>query len=272
MIRKPVQFQVQGARLSANRWEGTGAPVVLLHAGVADRRSWYSTADQLVGVGTVVAYDRRGFGDSPPSQVPFEHLDDLITVLDQLGEGPAWLVGSSNGGKVALDAALAHPDRVAGLVLLAPAISGAPAPEGLDAMTQQLGDQLDVAAGAGDAQEVNRLETWLWLDGPASHEGRVSGAARELALTMNAVILGNEVPDDAGTSNIDAWRHLEQIQATTTVAWGDLDVPFMIQRSEVLTTRLPHVRRQVIPGTAHLPYLERPALIANLIQVAVGGG
>jgi len=119
VIRKPVQFQVQGARLSADRWEGPGAPVVLLHAGVADRRSWYATVDQLMGVGTVVAYDRRGFGDSPPSQVPFEHLDDLIAVLDQLGEGPAWLVGSSNGGKVALDAALAHPDRVAGLVLLA---------------------------------------------------------------------------------------------------------------------------------------------------------
>ena len=128
VIREPVQFQVPGARLSADRWEGTGTPVVLLHAGVADRRSWYATADQLMGVGTMVAYDRRGFGDSPPSQVPFEHLDDLITVLDQLGEGPAWLVGSSNGGKVALDAALAHTDRGAGLVLLAPAISVAPAP------------------------------------------------------------------------------------------------------------------------------------------------
>ena len=271
-MRKPVQFQVQGARLTADRWEGTGAPVVLLHAGVADRRSWHATADQLKGVGTVVAYDRRGFGASPPSQVPFEHLDDLIAVLDQLGEGPAWLVGSSSGGKVALDAALAHPDQVAGLVLLAPAISGAPAPDRVDTRTRRLGDQLDAASGAGDAKEVNRLETWLWLDGPGSHEGRVGGAARELALTMNAVILGNEVPDDAGTSDIDVWHHLEQVQAPTTVAWGDLDVPFMIQRSEVLTARLPHVQRQVIPGTAHLPYLERPALIATLIQAAVAAG
>lgn len=69
MTREPVQFQVEGTRLAADRWwAGTGAPVILLHAGTADRRSWYATADHLAGIGTVVAYDRRGFGDSPPSR------------------------------------------------------------------------------------------------------------------------------------------------------------------------------------------------------------
>ena len=47
-------------------------------------------------------------------------------MLDAVGVDRAWLVGSSAGGRVAVDAALAYPERVAGLVLLAPAISGEP--------------------------------------------------------------------------------------------------------------------------------------------------
>lgn len=132
--------------------------MILLHAGTADRRSWYATADHLAGIGTVVAYDRRGFGDSPPSRTRYLHVDDLISVLDEVGGEPAWLVGSSMGGQVALDAAVAHPDRVAGLVLFAPAVSGAPTPDLLDPGTQRLSDMLDAAVEAGDVEEINRLE------------------------------------------------------------------------------------------------------------------
>lgn len=264
-----MRFQADGAELPADRWASPGPAVVLLHAGVADRRSWHATADLLAGLGTVVAYDRRGFGESPPSRTSYRHLDDLITVLDQLSEEPAWLVGSSAGGLVALDAAVAHGDRVAGLVLLAPAVSGAPQPDGLDPDTQRLSDLLDAAVGAGNLDEVNRLETWLWLDGPAGPEGRVSGPARELALAMNAIVLHNGVPEQAGGSGLDAWQHLEQLPVPTTVAWGDLDVPFLVEQFEQLTNRLPRAPGQVLPGTAHLPYLEHPELVADVIRQAV---
>jgi len=131
------------------------------------------------------------------------HVEDLLAVLDEVTDGTAWLVGSSAGGGVALDAAIAAPERVAGLVLLAPAISGAPEPE-LDADTARFDRLLDQAIEAGDLDEQNRLETWLWLDGPAQPEGRVSGPARSLLLDMNRLRLGNAVPEDAGASGTDA--------------------------------------------------------------------
>jgi pimeloyl-ACP methyl ester carboxylesterase len=46
---------------------------------------------------TVVAYDRRGYGQTPVSTEPFSHLDDLLTVLDHAGAGPVWLAGASAG-------------------------------------------------------------------------------------------------------------------------------------------------------------------------------
>ena len=79
------------------------------------------------------------------------------------------------------------------------AVSGAPEPE-LDADTKRFDSLLEQAYAARDAQEINRLETWLWLDGPGQPEGRVGGPARKLALDMNAAIIGNGVPETEGAA------------------------------------------------------------------------
>ncbi len=57
--------------------------VVLLHAGVADRRSWRPLSTPLGARLTAVSYDRRGFGDTGPATSPFSHLEDLAAVLEQ---------------------------------------------------------------------------------------------------------------------------------------------------------------------------------------------
>ncbi len=273
MTRVSRSIDVDGARLAADLWpaddQSSGAPVVLLHAGICDRRSWYTTAERLAGLGPVLAYDRRGFGETGPSAQPFRHGHDLLSVLAQSFDEPAWLVGSSMGGGVALDAALAAPDRVAGLVLLAPAVTGAPDDGDLDADTQLISDLLDAADAAGDSGEVNRLEAWLWLDGPAGPEGRVGGPARDLTLAMNAIVLGHAVAEDAGSSEAEAWPQLGAVKVPTTVAWGELDLPFIRRRCRSLAELLPQARARVLPGTAHLPYLEQPELVAGVIRDAV---
>jgi pimeloyl-ACP methyl ester carboxylesterase len=259
--------EVPGGRLAAKRWAGPVPTVVLLHAGVADLRSWAGTAERLAGTFDLIAYDRRGFGGSPPGpSSPYRPVDDLAAVLDEVSAGRCWLVGSSQGGKIALDFCLTFPDRVAGLVLLAPAVSGAPESTDLDPATQRLSDLMDAADAAGDLAEVNRLMTWLWLDGPAEPEGRVGGSVRELALAMNAVVLRNEAEDAALPSDVDAWHRLDEIRVPVTVAWGDLDVGEFISRSRHLVDHLPNARGRAIPQTAHLPYLERPDLVAELIR------
>ncbi len=90
-----MEIAARGATLVGDRWNGAGATIVLLHAGVCDRRCWREVGARLGAAGRdVVAYDRRGFGDVPPASGPFRHVDDLLAVLDALSpDAPAWLVG-----------------------------------------------------------------------------------------------------------------------------------------------------------------------------------
>jgi pimeloyl-ACP methyl ester carboxylesterase len=252
--------------LVGEQWEGDGPAVVLLHAGVADRRVWHDVAPRLDG--PVVAYDRRGFGETPASSEPFTHVEDLLAVTDATVDGPAWLVGNSQGGRIALDTALTAPERVAGLVLISPAVSGAPEEGELEPDTARLDAALEAATGLA---EVLRLETWLWLDGPAGPEGRVGGAARELALDMNRRILANEGSEGAGGSDVDAWSRLEEIAVPVTVAWGELDVPLLVEQCRTIAQRIPRARSHELAGVAHLPSLERPDEVVALIRAGTSG-
>jgi len=256
--------------LARDHLTADGPRVVLLHAGVADRRVWRDVAPALHGLGAdVLAYDRRGFGETPAGDGSFRHVDDLLGLLDR----PAWLVGNSMGGALALDAALLAPDRVAGLVLIATAVSGAPegSLESLDPDTARLIRAIMAADEAGDLEAVNRHEMHLWLDGPSSPEGRVGGEVRELALAMNDVALRSGAPEDAGASDVPAWSRLEEIRAPATIAWGELDEPDAAVVGRELERRLHGARPAVVlPGVAHLPSLERPELVVELVADAIG--
>lgn len=260
-----ARFEVDG--LVGERWEGEGVPLVLLHAGVADRRSWRDVVPALDA--PVVAYDRRGFGETPPGPDGYTHLDDLHVVLDATTDGPAWLVGNSMGGALALDAAVTAPERVAGLVLIAPAVSGEPDPEELDAQMQR--GMAEYEAVAEDPEALLRFETQWWLDGPEAPEGRVGGAARELALDMNRRIIANRVPEGAGHAAIDAWEQLPGLDMPVTVLCGDLDERFAIEGCRRLAERIPGARFELLEGVAHLPSLEIPERLAELIQASTSG-
>lgn len=270
---QPLAVRAGDAWLRGERWEGAPAAsvVVLLHSGVADRRAWHPVAERLVPRLTLIAYDRRGFGDTGPATSPFSHLEDLAAVLDAVAVGPVWLAGSSAGGGLALDATVAFPHQVAGLVLFAPAVSGAPpaAPEHLDAATLRLDAEREASLARGDLSEVNRLDAWLWLDGPGQPEGRIGGAVRILALEMNAAILRNLRPQLVRPNGIQAWPRLSELAVPVTVVCGDLDVPFLRQRCGDLAQRLPAGRLVIQPGTAHAPYLEQPAAVAELLVEAI---
>jgi pimeloyl-ACP methyl ester carboxylesterase len=264
-----AEFAVEGATLVGDRWPGPGPAVALLHAGVCDRRSWREVGARLADEGwNVVAYDRRGFGDVPPAAAAFRHVDDLHAVLDGVSpDAPVWLVGSSMGGGVALDAALEAPDRVAGLVLVAPTVSGDPEPdeEAYIAATNGLAEAIDTAWTAGEQEECNRLEVHLWLDGPAGPEGRVGGPARELALAMNRIVIANGESGPDGTSGLDAASRLHEITIPATVACGELDTPMKLRHSTELADALPNATYRTLPGRAHLPYLEAPDEVVTLI-------
>lgn len=265
---------VPGGVVLGDRRGGRPPVVILLHEGVGDRRSWQRVAEAVAKRATVVTYDRRGFGETPPYSGEFSHVDDLLRVVDVVLHGEpsgesVWLAGTSAGGGVALDAAIVAPDLIAGMLLISPAVSGAPEPE-LDPDTARFDRLIGEALESGDLEEVNRLETWLWLDGPSQPEGRVGGDVRALALEMNAIPLRSRVPGKGGASGVAAWDRLEEVRVPVTVACGDLDVPFLVERSKALAERLPQGSHQVLKGVAHLAELEAPAVVTELLRSTLG--
>ncbi|QGG41242.1 alpha/beta fold hydrolase [Aeromicrobium yanjiei] len=261
-----------GTGIAATRRRGAGQTVVLLHAGVADRRAWEAVGESLEADGLdIVAYDRRGHGDTPAADesTTFTHVDDLVAVLDGLGIGRAVVVGNSMGGALALDAALLHPSRIAGLVLIGAAVSGmtdddTPFDWQLDPLTAAL---LEPAEDP-DADTEARIAALahLWLDGSGAPAGRVGGQPRELFATMNRRILEVGAPEDAGDAGVDAWTRLGEVSVPTLCAWGDLDLPPDLPFYEETARRLAQGPGRVLPGVAHLPGLEQPELVADLVR------
>ena len=101
--------------------EGSGPPVVLLHANLHDRTDFAPVHDALAHGRRVLALDWPGHGESPPPRVPLRAVqigDVLVEFADRLDLNNVLVVGNSVGGYAACRLALERPQRVAGLVLV----------------------------------------------------------------------------------------------------------------------------------------------------------
>jgi pimeloyl-ACP methyl ester carboxylesterase len=245
--------------------DGKGPALVFLHAGVADKRMWRDQVAAFADRYRVVCYDRRGFGETRYKPETFSHMQDLRAVLDGLGIEQANLVGCSQGGRFAVDFTLAYPTRVAKLVLVAPAIGGAPQPEELPDDIDNLLQQAEQAQDQNHFDLVNRIEAHMWLDGPRSADGRVLGSARDLFLRMNIIPLKSPSPgkDEAAK---DSFKKLSKIAAPTLLIWGDLDFPHLQERCALLGKRIKGAKSELMPGTAHPPNLEQPKKFNALLD------
>jgi pimeloyl-ACP methyl ester carboxylesterase len=234
-----------------------GADVLLIHAGVNDRRSWRHVVERLGPRHRCVAFDMRGYGETTYDREDgWSAAGDALAVLDAAGiQRPAVVVACSMGGQAAIDLTLAHPDRVAGLVLIGSAVRGAPYPDLEEGPTAELNARIEAADAAGDLDEVGRLDAWLWLDGPAAQEGRVAGPARELFLEMNGRALRAEDPGDEAELS-PAWPRLGEIAAPTLVMIGRLDVEDIVVIDEQAAALIPGARLRFLDGVAHVPHLE----------------
>ena len=249
-------FATSGQARLAYSSVGAGDPVLLIHPGVTDRRGWHHLSDQLTPNHQVISYDQRGYGETTYQPESYSGIADALAVLDTAGAGQAAVVGCSLGGETAIDLALEHPDRVSRLVLIAPAVSGdAPWLESYPEPISTLMQKLKAAEEAGDIAAVNRLEAWLWLDGPTAAEGRVGGEARELFLTMNGIALANQNPGEPILAE-PAWDRLDRIAIPTLILCGELDLPDQLPVCHGIAERIPDAQLLTLPGVAHLPHLE----------------
>ena len=220
---------------------------------------WQGQFDAFASIYRVVAYDRRGVGKTAPVDERYSNVDDLWAVMDALGIDRAVLAGCSQGGRIVLDATLAKPSRVEGLVLVDAAIGGAPYPPVTDARAKTLMAAYQMAEEAGDASEENRIAAHVWLDGPFESERRVGGPVRELFFAMNHIAV---TAPKIGTADVPqtAYGNLGKIETPTLMVWGTFDVPSVIDNMKHAAKTIPNARICEIDGVAHLPNLERPGV------------
>ena len=234
---------------------GDGPVAVLIHPGIADARSWDLLWPKLTGQLRVIRYDARGYGRSPQPTEPFRQLDDLTAVLDQLEVPAAHLVGCSMGGANAIDLALAAPERVRSLTLLAPGLTGYqwPADPALDAE----------AAAARDAGEdaVLALSQRIWA---------AAGTDAFVSEIMRSAVRAWAAEEKFGTDAAAATGRLGSITAPSVLMVGDRDFPALIELDELIAAEIPGCELVRLPGADHLPALREPGLIAATVLRQAG--
>jgi pimeloyl-ACP methyl ester carboxylesterase len=263
-----TKLQVNGVDV-AYTVAGDGPPVVLLHAGIADRSMWEDVMPMLAGSYRAIACDLRGFGETPLPDGPFAYAADVVALLDELEIERAHVIGVSMGGHVAIDLALARPDRVDRLVLVGAGIDG----WDHEPTLREAWAEEEAAFERGDLDEVAWMNVRTWLDGPERDENTVSAALRRRVYEMQRAALDLENPAATpGWLTPSRRERLGDIEAPTLVLVGALDQRDFRRIARFLASEIPGATFEELPGVAHLPPLERPEAFARAVLAFLDGG
>lgn len=237
---------------------GHGQPLVLIHAAVADSRQWDNVFDEFARDFSVLRYDLRGFGKSVPVEGEFSHMGDLVALLDQLDiQQPLVLIGSSMGGGMAMDFALAHPSRAKALVM----VCSAPSELYLDVSINPKEEDYEKALEAGDLDLATELGAQIWFDGMGRSPHQVDQDMRKLAVEMNRLALSNSanqlgkrLPD----SDTQAAARLGELKIPVLMIVGEYDEPYIHAAADYVVEKVPSARKAIIEDAGHLPNMDHP--------------
>ena len=242
---------------------GSGHPLVLLHAGIVDRRMWADVLPKLARHFRVIAPDLRGYGDTPLPDGPFVYAADVAALLGALGVETSHLVGVSIGGHVAIDLAISYPQLVDKLVVVASGIDGW---EHSDAMKAEW-DREEAAWQSGDLDEVAWVNVRTWLDGPTRGPDVLSPDLRRRVWEMQRRALDYDNDDAHGGWATESRRaRLGEIDVPTLVLVGELDQPDFREIARILAAEIPGARSEELRGVAHLPPMEDPGTFASVVS------
>jgi pimeloyl-ACP methyl ester carboxylesterase len=226
---------VEGAGVALNVVErGSGPAVLLVHGIASDAQALAPVAEALSSQARVIAYDRRGYGDSGAPD-PYqgttveEQAEDAAALLRAVDAAPALVCGDGFGALIALDLAKRHRALVGRAVLANPPLFMF-VPEATERLAAQRAE-LEEAVRAGGPQAG--VEAWLG--------GRVHGEALERAKAAHRAFFA----DYAGLASWPASRRgLRALDVPAVVLTSPWSPPHIIAAAEAVAGLLPDARRE----------------------------
>lgn len=248
-----MRARIDGAELHYDV-RGNGPAVLFFHAFPLNLSMWDAQAAALEATHTVVRFDARGFGQSPPGDrlLTMERIaDDGARLLDHLNLGRALVCGCSMGGYAALAMVRRHPERQSGLVLQ-DTRAQADTPEGRK--NRALLAEKVLKEGAAAAAEAFLPK----LLGATTHEARPQLVAwvRETILATRPRGIADALLGLAARA--DSTPTLREIRVPTLVVCGAEDVLTPPSDSEAMAAAIAGARLAVVPKAGHLANLENP--------------
>lgn len=256
---------------------GAGHPFILEHGHLLDRRSWDDQFGVFAQHYRVIRYDQRGFGDSGliTKGEPYSARQDLYELMKFLGIESAYLMGVSGGGSLAIDFTLEHPEMVGALIPVTAGVSGYRPSEDFmqkhpDVM--RMYTSLEEAFEQHDIARAVEVSLELWTDGPGRLPGQAAPDVRERVREMTT--RNWQRPDDEAQAETPpipleppAVGRLSQISAPTLIILGEYDAPNPLEQ---LAAEIPGAKKVVMAGTAHHPFMEKPAEFNQIVLDFLG--
>ena len=245
--------------------EGRGPPVVFLHGLGASMYAWRKNLAPVAAAGyRVIAFDNRGFGFSDKPATGYDNASYArltMALLDSLHLPDAVLIGHSMGGAIAAEVAIAHPERVRGLVLIGSAGLGAREPPLFRVGRWPLvGPLLFAFRGRGLTE---RLLKATYADPRKVSDADVDQyyapvAEPEYGRSLRAVLREFRFDGLAG--------RLDHIAAPTLVLWGEADRLIPITLGRALAAGIPRAAFLSVPRAGHAVQEEAPDEVNRLLN------
>lgn len=235
---------------------GVGHPLILIHGGLLDRRMWDDQFEVFAEKFRVIRFDVRNHGNSKGVPDTFKHYKDLLKILEQLNLEKSVMLGLSLGGRIAIDFAIAYPDKVSAIILAAPGASGYEFKGEAFIKNNEL---MQKAFNDGDIDLAIEYFQRSWTDGPHREPDEIDQAIRIKVKNMAL----NTVKQWEGQSQMTeleppAIGRLNEIHAPTLAIVGDLDMPGILEIVDLVIQNVPGAEKVVIPGAAHMVNMEQP--------------
>lgn len=244
--------------------DGSGHPLVLVHAGVANLRMWDDQVAAFAERYRVIRYDTRGWGRSETEQVEFTNRGDLAAVLDHFDASSAYVLGLSRGGSIVLDFALEYPVRTDALIVAAGGVGGFETEESPE--DEALQAEAERHEKAHDWEWLSDFETRFWVNGPGQPADRVDSAIRDRV--HDWILTTYQAEKNEGKPQgmqPPANERLSQLHVPTLVMIGDLDEASTQQSCRHLAEEVPGARFELFEGAAHMLNLEQPDKFSRLV-------